>query len=84
MEHIIRNDLPETDPYDAFYMYSYYRILKLAEAPDVDMNTAISIAFKRLQKRASRIDDNETKRTFLFTHYWNSSLAAAAKEHKLI
>ena len=84
MEHIIRNDLPETDPYDAFYMYSYYRILKLAEATDVDMNTAISIAFKRLQKRASRIDDNETKRTFLFTHYWNSSLAAAAKEHKLI
>ncbi|MCL1928672.1 MAG: hypothetical protein FWG07_07785 [Treponema sp.] len=84
MQHIIRSDLPETDPNDAFYFYSYYRILKLAEAPDVDMNTAISIAFKRLQKRASRIDDNETKRTFLFTHYWNSSLAAAAKEHKLI
>ena len=84
MQQIIRNSLPENDPNDAIYLYSYYRILKLSEAPEVDLNTAISLAFKRLQKRASRIDDNETKRSFLFTHYWNSALTAAAKEHKLI
>jgi len=84
MQRIIRNNLPETDPNDTLYLYSYYRILKLTEAPEVDLNTAISLAFKRLQKRASRIDNNETKRAFLFTHYWNSSLTAAAKEHKLI
>ena len=84
MQRIIRNDLPETDPNNALYLYSYYQILKCTEAPEVDLNTAISLAFKRLQKRASRIDNNETKRTFLFTHYWNSALAAAAKEHKLI
>jgi tetratricopeptide (TPR) repeat protein len=84
IQQMIRSSLPETDPNDAFYLYSYYRILKLTEAPDVDMNTAISLAFKRLQRRASRIEDNETKRAFLFTHYWNSALASAAKEHKLI
>ena len=84
MQQIIRSDLPETDPNDTLYLYTYYKILKLAEAPDVDLNTAISLAFKRLQKRASRIDDNETKRTFLFSHYWNGALAATAKEHKLI
>jgi hypothetical protein len=84
IQQMIRNNLPETDPNDAFYLYSYYRILKLNEEPDVDMNTTISLAFKRLQRRASRIEDNETKRAFLFTHYWNSALVSEAKEHKLI
>ena len=84
MQRIIRSELPETDPNDSFYLYSYYRILKKTDAPEVDLNTAISIAFKRLQKRASRIEDNKTRRTFLSTHSWNSALTAAAKEHKLI
>ena len=84
MQQIIRNNLPETDPNNALYLYSYYRILELSGAPEVDLNTAISLGFKRLQKRASRIDNNETKRSFMFSHYWNSALAAAAKEHKLI
>jgi tetratricopeptide (TPR) repeat protein len=84
MQRIMREDLPETDPSDAFYFYAYYRILKRTGAPEVDLNTAISIAFKRLQRRASRIDDSETKRFFMSFHYWNSSLTMAAKEHKLI
>ncbi|MDR2767611.1 MAG: ATP-binding protein [Treponema sp.] len=84
MQRIMRDELPDTDPNDAFYYYSYYKVLKRSGAPEVDMNTAISIAFKRLQRRASRIDDNEVKRGFLSSHYWNGALAAIAKEHKLI
>jgi tetratricopeptide (TPR) repeat protein len=84
MRRIMRDELPDTDPNDAFYFYSYYRVLKRSGAPEVDMNTAISLAFKRLQRRASRIDDTQTKRSFLSFHYWNGALEIAAKEHKLI
>ncbi|MDR2143620.1 MAG: tetratricopeptide repeat protein [Treponema sp.] len=84
MRRVIKDDLPNMDPNDAFYFYSYYRILKRSGASEVDMNTAISLAFKRLQRRASRIDDNQTKRAFLSFHYWNGALEAVAKEHKLI
>jgi tetratricopeptide (TPR) repeat protein len=84
MHRVMRAELPEEDPNAAFYLYSYYLILKKSGAPEVDMNTAISLAFKRLQRRASRIDDNEVKRSFLTLPYWNGLLAAAAKEHKLI
>jgi tetratricopeptide (TPR) repeat protein len=84
MRQIMREELPDADPNDAFYFYSYYRVLKRSGASEVDMNTAISLAFKRLQRRASRIDDNQTKRSFLSSHYWNGALEIAAKEHKLI
>ncbi|MDR2210795.1 MAG: hypothetical protein LBO65_04915 [Spirochaetaceae bacterium] len=84
LQRVMRDELPETDPNDAFYFYAYYRILKRTGAPEVDMNTAISIAFKRLQRRASRIDENDAKRSFQSFHYWNGALAAAAREHKLI
>jgi hypothetical protein len=84
LQRVMRDELPETDPNDAFYFYAYYRILKRTGAPEVDMNTAVSIAFKRLQRRASRIDENDDKRSFQSFHYWNGALAAAAREHKLI
>jgi hypothetical protein len=84
MQRVMRDELPETDPNVPFYLYSYYQILKRSGSPEVDMNTAISLAFKRLQRRASRIDDNEVKRAFLSLPYWNGSLMVAAKEHKLI
>lgn len=84
MRRIMRDELPDTDPNDAFYFFSYYRVLKRIGASEVDMNTAISLAFKRLQRRASRIDDNETKRAFLSLQHWNSALEMTAREHKLI
>ncbi|MDR2020438.1 MAG: tetratricopeptide repeat protein [Treponema sp.] len=85
MERILRDErMPGTDPNDAFYFYAYYRILLEHGATEVDMNTAISLAFKRLQSRASRIDDIETRRVFLSQNYWNSMMGSAAKEHKLI
>ncbi|MDR1637063.1 MAG: hypothetical protein LBR93_06970 [Treponema sp.] len=85
MERIMRDErMPGADPNDAFYFYAYYRILLEHGATEVDMNTAISLAFKRLQSRASRIDDIETRRVFLTLNYWNGMMGAAAKEHKLI
>ena len=70
--------------FDVFYYYSYYLILSGASTLEVDKNTALSIAFKKLQSRASRIDDLETKRSFLGKHFWNSALFDAAKENRLI
>ena len=85
MQRILRDEqLSEMDPWDAFYFYAWYRILEQTGAAQVDMNTAVSMAFKRLQRRASRIDDIETKRQFLFQPRWNSALSHAAKEFKLI
>jgi hypothetical protein len=72
------------DPWDSFYFYAWYRVLEQTGAGQVDMNTAISIAFKRLQRRASRIDDIETRRQYLTRPRWNGALSAAAREFKLI
>jgi tetratricopeptide (TPR) repeat protein len=85
MRPLIRNDrFPDTAPNDVLFNYLYYRIQCLSESGEVDKNTAISTAFKRLQRRASRIDSLEIKRAFLARQYWNSALFQAAKEHKLI
>jgi tetratricopeptide (TPR) repeat protein len=84
VQHFVRNDmLPDRDMHDVFYFYAYYRMLKESEASDMDLNTAVSMAFKRLQHRANHIDDLETRRVFLNLHYWNNALILVAKEHKL-
>ncbi|MDR2952059.1 MAG: hypothetical protein LBU82_02325, partial [Treponema sp.] len=60
MQRILRNErLSEMDPWDAFYFYAWYRVLERTGAEIVDMNTAVSMAFKRLQRRISRTDDAE-------------------------
>jgi hypothetical protein len=85
MRRIIREEgLPQTDPNDAFYYYSHYCVLRETGAVEVDMDTAVSIAFKRLQSRASHIDDIETKRDYLSLNYWNNALGQAARAHRLI
>jgi tetratricopeptide (TPR) repeat protein len=85
MRRIIREEgRPDTDPNTPFYFYAYYCVLQESGAVEVDMNTAVSMAFKRLQSRASCIDDTETKRSFLSLNHWNSALGQAAKRHKLI
>jgi tetratricopeptide (TPR) repeat protein len=76
--------LSETDPFAPFLFFVNYKILRQANASEPDINTAISIAFKRLQRRSSRIDEIETRRGFLTNQYWNKTLYASAKEHKLI
>ncbi|GHU92230.1 hypothetical protein FACS189479_00500 [Spirochaetia bacterium] len=85
MQRILRDErLSEMDPNDAFYFYAWYRVLEESRSPQVDMNTAVSMAFKRLQRRASRIDDVEIRRAYLSQPRWNNALSLAAKEYKLI
>jgi hypothetical protein len=85
IQQLLREDLlVNIDPNEAFYLYAYYRILKETGAAQVDLNTAVSMAFKRLQRRAGRIDDDSTRQTFLTRHHWNGALSLAAREYKLI
>jgi len=85
IQKILRDEkLCEMDPWEAFYFYAKYRILEQTEASLVDMSTAVSMAFKRLQRRAGRIDDIETRRQYLNGSRWNRELSKAAKEFKLI
>jgi tetratricopeptide (TPR) repeat protein len=84
LRNLMRDDQLSTDPNDSFYCYAYYRILHENQGHQGDMNTAVSMAFKRLHRRAGRIDDVETRKDFLSLHYWNSSLSLVAKEYKLI
>ncbi|MDR1908815.1 MAG: hypothetical protein LBQ35_02745 [Spirochaetaceae bacterium] len=85
MRRVIREEgLPQSDPNDAFYHYAHYCVLEESGAVEVDMNTAVSMAFKRLQSRASRIDDAETRRAYLAENHWNGALSQAARKHKLI
>jgi len=85
IQKILRDEkLCEMDPWDAFYFFAKYLILKQNEANPIDMSTAVSMAFKRLQRRAGRIDDIETCRQYLNRPRWNHELSLAAKEFRLI
>jgi len=85
LNKLLRDEkLCEMDPWDAVYFYAKYRILEQSDASPVDMSTAVSMAFKRLQRRAGRIEDIETRRQYLNGGRWNHELSLAAKTFKLI
>jgi hypothetical protein len=85
IQQFIRNDLlPDRDTNDIFYFYAYYRMLQESKASEIDLKTAVSMAFKRLQHRVNRIEDMETRHIFQNFHYWNHALSMVAREHKLI
>ena len=85
MQRFMRDELlSDTDPNDAFYFYAWYCMLKDTDAAQVDIHTAVSMAYKRLQRRAGRIDDIKTSQAFLALSRWNSTLRLAARECKLI
>lgn len=85
IQQLLREEhISELDPSSVFYFYASYLVQAQSGAGRVDMNTAVSIAYKQLQRRASRIQDVEIRRQFLAQPYWNSALSAAAKEFKLI
>ncbi|MCL2801390.1 MAG: hypothetical protein FWD28_06510 [Treponema sp.] len=85
IQQVLRDEkLCEMDPWDAFYFYAKYRILERSGASLVDMSTVVSMAFKRLQRRAGRIEDIETRRQYLNGPRWNRELSTAAREFKLI
>jgi len=85
IEQLLREErLCEMDLWDTFYYYAKYRILEQTGANHVDMSTAVSMAFKRLQRRASRIEDIDTRRQYLNGPRWNRELCVVAKDFKLI
>ena len=85
IQELLRDEkLCEIDPLDSFYFFAKYLILEQADANVVDLSTAVSMAFKRLQRRAGRIDDIETRRLYLNNPHWNRILSKIAKDFKLI
>jgi len=85
MQNVLRGgQFPEMDPSDIFYHYAWCRVLQQANSSQVDISTAVSVAFKRLQSRATRIDDPETRRQYLTQPIWNKALGQAARELKLV
>jgi tetratricopeptide (TPR) repeat protein len=85
MQQITRDErMADIDPSAAFYFFANYRVFNETNSNEVDKNTAISMAFKRLQLRANKIDDIETRRTYLNSNYWNKILFSTAKKYKLI
>jgi tetratricopeptide (TPR) repeat protein len=85
IQHILRaNQSPEIDPCDVFFHYAWYLILEQSGANQVDISTAVSVAFKRLQSRAARIDESEIRRQYLAQPRWNKALEEAARKLKLI
>jgi hypothetical protein len=85
MQRVLRGgQFPEIDPCDVFYHYAWYRVLQQTGSNQVDISTAVSVAFKRLQSRAARIDDADTRRQYMTQPLWNKALGQAARELKLV
>ena len=91
MQRFMRDELPpDVDPNETFYFYAWYCMLRDSlnsgdsRESQIDITTVVSMAFKRLQRRAGRIDDMETRQAFLNLSRWNSTLYLAAREFKLI
>ena len=85
MQRLMRDELlPDTDPGDAFFFYAWYCMLRDTDAAQVDRNTVVSIAYKRLQRRAAKIDDAGAKQAYLTLSRWNNALCLAAREYKLV
>jgi hypothetical protein len=85
MQQVIRKGhFHEIDTNDLFFHYALYQVLKQTGASQVDIRTAASTAFNRLQNRASRIDDPETRQQYLKQPHWSKALSQAAIEFKLV
>ncbi|GHT49874.1 hypothetical protein FACS1894102_4980 [Spirochaetia bacterium] len=85
MQQITRDErMADIDPNAAFYFFANFIVLDNTESSEVDLNTAISMAFKRLQKRATKFENNDMRRTYLSNQYWNMIVFDKAREYKLI
>jgi hypothetical protein len=91
MQRFMRDELlSEMDPFDSFYFYAWYSLLRDFRNPgdtgtaQTDIHTVVSMALKRILRRADRIDDRETKQAFLSQSRWTSTLYLAAREYKLV
>jgi len=85
MQQLLRRcQFPEIDTWDPFYYYVLFQTLEHSGASQVDIRTAASAAFNRLQNRAGRIDDSETRQQYLKQPHWSKALSQAAVEFKLV
>ena len=85
MQNILRKDwFSELDPWDVFYHCAWYKILEYTQIDHIDINTAVSSAFKRFKRRCSRIENVETRQLYNNLPYWNKALNQVAKKFKLI
>ncbi|MFP4364847.1 MAG: hypothetical protein ACLFR1_13375, partial [Spirochaetia bacterium] len=77
--------ISENDPYNSFYFFLYSLTLPESSNTDVDDNlTILSKSLKYLQERASRIDQTNHKKGYLYKNYWNKLLVEDAREKKLM
>lgn len=84
MEEVLASCVSEFDgPFEMMNLSLYIELLKDSSPNLLDFDTALSKAFKRLQTRASRIDDYTLREAYLYQSYWNGRLMEAAKERKL-
>jgi len=85
MQQVLKKSrFSEIDTWDPFYYYALYQTLEHSGASQVDIRTAASTAFNRLQNRAGRIDDPETRKQYLKEPHWSKALWQAAVEFKLV
>jgi len=85
MQQILKkSQFPEIDTWEPFYYFALYRTLEHSGASQVDIRTAASTAYTRLQNRAGRIDDPDTYQQYLKQPHWSRALGQAAMEFKLI
>jgi tetratricopeptide (TPR) repeat protein len=79
-----KSSFPEIDTCDPFYYFALYKTLEHSGASQVDIRTAASAAFNRLQNRAAKIDDSEIRQKYLKLPHWSKALSQAAIEFKLV
>lgn len=76
--------LSELNVYDGFATWVYSQCLFLSGAGSLDYGTALSLAFNRFQRRSSRIDNIDVKRSFMNQGRWNAVLMQYAREANLV
>ena len=86
LSRITRDErLGEEDPFNHFYYYLYNQIVpEMGDAESVNKLTILSRSLKYLQQRASRIDETEDKKDYLYKNYWNSLIMKEGREQKII
>ncbi|MBI9104643.1 MAG: hypothetical protein JEY99_19670 [Spirochaetales bacterium] len=86
LSRITRDErLGEEDPFNHFYYYLYNEIVpELGDAEIVNKLTILSRSLKYLQQRASRIDNTDDKKDYLYKNHWNAIIMKEGREQKIL
>ena len=86
LSRITRDErLGEEDPYKHYYFYLYNEIVpEMGDTEIVNKLTILSRSLKYLQQRASRIDETDDKKDYLYKNYWNSLIMKEGREQKIL